>query len=148
MKKLLDLFPSDLQKAIKSRDMAKFMGIVEKMPVEEAKALVEAFEPVAAKLGLVLEPPKGPDTEKVLRDFEPLLQAITAIAKGKGDDNRKAQIEEGLSRLEKKGWHLSDAVRRIWNGERDPDALASDLDIDSACLVQRILELIDGKQEP
>ncbi len=145
MKKFLDLFPPDLQEAIKSGDMAKYMAIVEKMPLEQAKALVEVLEPVAAQLGLAPETPKGPDMEKVLRHFEPLLQAIADIAKGKGDDNRKAQIEEGLPGLEKKGWKLSDAVRRIWNGERDPAALVSALPPNSARLVRRILELIEGK---
>lgn len=39
-------------------------------------------------------------------------------------------------------WRITDAVQRIWAGERDWHALAEDLDRNSALLVLRVLETL------
>jgi hypothetical protein len=44
--------------------------------------------------------------------------------------------------LEKHGWHISDAVRRIWKGERDWQGLAEGLDLQSSLLILRVLETL------
>jgi len=43
------------------------------------------------------------------------------------------------SQLEERGWHIAEAVRRIWAGERDPAALTAGLDPGSTMLVLRVL---------
>ena len=37
---------------------------------------------------------------------------------------------------------MTDAVRRIWAGERDPAALTADVDPNSAQLIRHILDLL------
>jgi hypothetical protein len=82
----------------------------------------------------------GPEIEQVLRQFEPLLQGIAAVAKG--DDRPRAEIEARLSDMEEKGWMLRRPVERIWSGERDAVALTAGLDAQDSALVRRILELL------
>ena len=47
-----------------------------------------------------------------------------------------------LTDLETKGWRLSEAVQRIWDGERDETALTAGLDAQDTALVQRILQIL------
>ena len=79
--------------------------------------------------------------QEVLRNFEPLLQAIAEVARGNSES--RAQLEEMLQQLEENGWHIASAVERIWAGERDSDALTEGLDEQDAALVRRILELLE-----
>jgi hypothetical protein len=57
----------------------------------------------------------------MLKQFEPLLQAIVVVARG--DESQRHHVELFLPTLEAQDWHLSDAVQRIWAGERDVAAL-------------------------
>lgn len=85
--------------------------------------------------------PSGPDMSKVFENFAPLLHGIAAVARG--EEAQRAGIEELLPRLEEKGWQIADAVRRIWEGERDAAELTADIDGNSARLVERVLELLE-----
>jgi hypothetical protein len=83
--------------------------------------------------------------DEVMQQFEPLLQAIAAVARGEepdGDLNRAA-IEQLLPQLEENGWMLREPTQRIWAGERDGDSLTADLDAQDAQLVRRILALLE-----
>jgi len=82
----------------------------------------------------------GPDMAQVLHDFEPLLQGIATAVK---DEGLRARIESVLAILEQKGWRLTEAVHRIWAGERDAGALTAGIDGNSAQLVRRALELLE-----
>jgi len=68
------------------------------------------------------------------------LEAIAAVARGV--DGPRAQIEAMLPQLEENGWHLTDAVHRLWAGERDPTALTAGIDDQDAALVRHILQLL------
>jgi len=71
-------------------------------------------------------------------------QLIAAIAAAtKGDEQARKAVEARLLGLEANGWHIADATRRIWAGERDWDMLAEALDRQDALLVKRILETIE-----
>jgi hypothetical protein len=82
---------------------------------------------------------------ELLSDFEPLLQAVAAVARGEMEERQ--EIEELLPQLEENGWHIADAVRRVWAGERDAEALTAGIDPSSAALVRRVLELLEGSAE-
>jgi hypothetical protein len=84
----------------------------------------------------------GPDMAAVLEQFAPLLQAIADVARG--DDTSRAEIEQALPQLEQNGWMIADATRRIWAGERDAAALCEGIDPNSAMLVRRVLEVLEG----
>jgi uncharacterized membrane-anchored protein YhcB (DUF1043 family) len=62
---------------------------------------------------------------EILAQFEPLLQAIAAVARG--DQSKR---------------HIAEAARRIWAGEREPETLTARLDEQDAALVRRVLELL------
>jgi tetratricopeptide (TPR) repeat protein len=86
------------------------------------------------------ETPQPPSFDAILQQFEPLLQAIAAVAQG--DETDRAEIEAVLPQYEEKGWHIADATRRIWNGERNAAALSMNLDETDAALVRRMLALL------
>ncbi len=93
------------------------------MPPEESQAIVQQLQAA----GLIGVPePSGPDMNQVLQNFAPLLEAIAAVARG--DDGPREQIEAVLPQLEQNGWQLTDAVHRLWAGERDPEALTAGMD--------------------
>jgi hypothetical protein len=66
-------------------------------------------------------------------DFPLIVSAID-------DLEVRAQIEEGLPRLEAMGWHISEAFRRIWAGERDWHSLGENLRNEETLVVLRVLE--------
>ncbi len=88
----------------------------------------------------------GPDVAEILRDFDPLLRDIAAVAKGDGTDEdraeARAEIEQILSKLEEGNWGIAAPVQRIFAGQRDAAALTAELDEQDAALVSRILEYI------
>lgn len=79
--------------------------------------------------------------QKLLDDFEPLLQGIAEVARG--NEQLRAAIEGHLQALEEKGWKIAGAARRIWEGERDASALTDGLDEQDSALVRRILEILE-----
>ncbi len=117
----------------------KFRQLFDRLPRRAADgdaALAEVWKLVAG-----VEPSAGPDMSQVLRNFASVLQGIAAVARG--DDSARAEIESTLPQLEEKGWKLTGAVHRIWDGERDAEALSTGIDANSARLVERVLELIE-----
>jgi hypothetical protein len=105
------------------------------MTSEESRAITERLQ-TAGVIGVG----SSPDRNQVVQNFTPLLEAIAAVARG--DDGPRTQINAALPRLEENGWHLTDAVHRLWSGERDPAALTAGLDPNSAQLVRHILQLL------
>jgi DNA-directed RNA polymerase specialized sigma24 family protein len=85
--------------------------------------------------------PEGTTLDDVLREFEPLLQGIAAVARG--NDLYRPDIEAMFPFLEEHGWRITEAVRRIWAGERDWFSLMYGLDIQDSALLKRILDLIE-----
>jgi hypothetical protein len=82
----------------------------------------------------------GRQKAEALAKFEPTLQDIAAVARG--DQSKREEIEATLLKLEEKGWRIAEAARRIWAGERDPEALTAGLDEQDSALVRRVLELV------
>ncbi len=112
---------------------------LEALPAEERETTLEQLR----QGGLI---GTGPDIAEIVRDFDPLLRNIAAVAKGDGTDEERAEarakIEQDLAKLEEGNWHIVAPVRRIFAGERDPADLTADLDEQDAALVRRILEYI------
>ena len=100
---------------------------------------MEQMQSAMQQAGIDEPEPSGPDMNQVLQNFAPLLEAIAAVAQG--DDGPREQIEAMLPELEQKGWQLTDAVHRIWAGQRDADALTAGLDEQDAQLIRHILDL-------
>ena len=108
------------------------------LPEEEADAVLQQLRDADLIGGST-----GPDMEKLLEEFEPLLQAIVAAAT---DETRRAEVEPLVADREEKGWLLREPVRRIWAGERDAEVLTAGLDEQDTALVRRILELVQRSE--
>ena len=68
---------------------------------------------------------------------------ISAIVKAaKGDAQQRVAVEGALPLIEKQGWHIAEAVHRIWAGERDWHLLVEDLDRYDALFLLRVLETL------
>lgn len=72
-----------------------------------------------------------------------LIAAIAAAAQGNAA--ARQGVEELLPRLEGMNWQIAEATRRIWDGERDWQALVEELDSQDALLVKRVLEVLAGE---
>ncbi|HZU68781.1 MAG TPA: CHAT domain-containing protein [Ktedonobacteraceae bacterium] len=73
---------------------------------------------------------------------------IAAVATAMDNPDMRAVVEEALQRIEAKGWHITTAVHRIWEGERDWHLLAEGLDRQDALVVLRILETLTSSAGP
>ncbi|GAB4442826.1 MAG: hypothetical protein OHK0015_41960 [Chloroflexi bacterium OHK40] len=76
----------------------------------------------------------------------PLLLAVARVALGYQEP--QAQVEQALVQLEQSGWMLRGPVERMWEGERELDALTAELDEQDTALVERMLELIGERELP
>jgi len=81
------------------------------------------------------------EVDELLAQFDPLLRAIAAVAKG--ETTHRDQIEAALPELQANGWQLMTAVYRLWNGERDLAKLMAGLDLQDSLLMKRIVDLLD-----
>lgn len=133
--------PGPVREAIEAQDLEALKSALDSLPEEEATQVVEGLQR-GGVLGSEPSSPSGPDMEEVLRNFDPLLRDAAAVARG--DDASREQIEAALPGLEENGWRLTEAVQRIWAGEREAEALTADVDPNSALLIRRILQLIDA----
>jgi len=133
--------PPAVRAAIEARDQHAFQAALEALPPAQLETVVAQLQ----QAGIIGD--GASQAAQVMAQFEPLLQDIAAVARGEPDAPR-AEIEKFLQDLDAKGWQLLPAVRRIWNGEGDVEALAAGLDEMHAALIERILELIETPHAP
>lgn len=69
-----------------------------------------------------------------------LIKDCAAAALGNAET--RAAVEAALPQLEANGWRITTPLQRLWAGERDWQALAEDIDRNSALLVLRVLETL------
>jgi hypothetical protein len=135
MAEILAALPPTLRQALEQRDEAAFQQALEALPPAEQQAVLAALEQLMGGSG-------GGQTEQVVRQLEPLLRDIAAVAQG--DDAPRARVEAALEQLAQQRVYLQDATRRIWAGERDAAALTAGLDEMDSALVRRVLEVLEG----
>jgi tetratricopeptide (TPR) repeat protein len=69
-------------------------------------------------------------------------KTIWAIATAQSNPAVREKVEASLPEIEARGWHLADAVHRLWSGERDWEFLADELDGPEALVMQLVLEAL------
>ncbi len=139
---LLASLPPAVLGALERGDGAGLQFALDALPLAERNLVLERL----AAAG-VIAPLDGEDAdgrEEALRQFEPLLQGIAAVARG--DAGERAEVELALRDIERKGWRLRRAAERIWAGERRLDRLSEDLDDLDRAMVERILAILDEDQ--
>lgn len=102
------------------------------LPPAEAREVLARLEAAG-----VISTHAGKTPDELIRYFDPLLQAIVAVANG--NEVPRDQLEPVLTQLDGQGWMLSPAVHRIWEGERDEAALTQGIDPNSALLIRQLL---------
>ncbi|HEU4329099.1 MAG TPA: tetratricopeptide repeat protein [Roseiflexaceae bacterium] len=83
--------------------------------------------------------------DEAVQRFLPVLGDIALAALGSAE--ARAMAEEALEQMERDGWRITDATRRIWAGERDAAALTAGLDALDRSLVRQVLDLIAAGPE-
>lgn len=132
--------PAAVREAIEAGDFEALNAAMKRLPEEEEARVAQSL----GEAGVLRAAPaarSGPDMDQLLRNFDPLLRGIAVVARG--HDEPREEIEEALPKMEENGWRLTDAVHRIWKGERDAEVLTAEVDPNSAQLIRRILELIE-----
>ena len=77
----------------------------------------------------------------IQQQFVFLIAAIVAATGG--EEQAQALVKADFPQLEGQGWHIRAAVERIWGGERDWQALTTDLDGSEALLILLVLEALE-----
>ncbi|MCX7789529.1 MAG: tetratricopeptide repeat protein [Chloroflexaceae bacterium] len=135
---LLASLPPAVRGALERGDGAGLQVALDALPFAERNLVLERL----TAAGVIAPLDDDTDTrEEALRQFEPLLQGIAAVARG--DVGERAEVELALRDIERKGWRLRRAAERIWAGERSLDRLSEDLDDLDRALVERILAILD-----
>lgn len=130
--------PLSIQNALEAGDEEALKIALNELTPDEAETIVESL--IAAGV-ISLEPPDGGDSANPFQEFEPLLGAVAAVAKGAVE--LRPQIEEVLPSLEENGWKITGPIHRIWDGERDPETLVEGMDPEETELILQVLDLID-----
>jgi hypothetical protein len=130
--------PPAVLAALEKEDFAALSDALQELPPQEAEAILQRLE----ESGLVVRGQEAINVniERVLRQLDPLLKAVTAVAAG--EEGLRATVEAALAELEESGLELLDIVQLIWVGERDVNLLTADLDPISTAVVHRILTLL------
>jgi hypothetical protein len=133
---VLELLPGAVRQAALDRDIAGLRAALAALPPDAVPAVVGQLRDVG-----ILAGGEARTAEKaLLDDFAPLVADIVSVARG--DDTRRAIVEQVLSGLVEVGWQLRYPVAMLWDGERDPDVLARDLEDEEVILVRRMVELL------
>lgn len=139
---LLASLPPTVRGALERGDGAGLQVALDALPLTERNLALERLTDAGVVAPLDGEDADGRD--EALRQFEPLLQGIAAVARG--NVGERAEVELALRDIERKGWRLRRAAERIWAGERRLEQLTRELDSLDRALVERILAILDESQ--
>jgi hypothetical protein len=133
---------AEIAERVESVEGVHFQALFERLPRTEP----DGDAAIAAVWKRLPEEQRRQDETmtQILREHEPQLQAIAAGVK---DARLRGWIESGFAAFEQMGWHLTDAARRIWAGERDAESLTARIDTNSARLVRRVLEILEQREQ-
>ncbi|MBA3530806.1 MAG: hypothetical protein H0T73_02640 [Ardenticatenales bacterium] len=135
---MLDHLPPAVREALEAGNPHDLQAALSALPQGEAAVIVKELQDA----GVIAVQETDPlDMQRVLRQVEPLLRGIVAVARG--DEGPRPQIEALLADLEGKGWRLTKPVNRFWAGERDLDELTVGLDDSDSQVMWRIIQILD-----
>ncbi len=141
--------PLAVRAAIEQHDAAAFQCALDELPAEQAQQVVQQLEQAGIiGVGMVSDS----EFQEMLQEFDLLIRAIVDVARGDDLDvfirSQRSQVMEVLPRLDDAGYHLGEAVTRLWSGERRAAILTAGLDPSSTRLVKYILGLISAEKPP
>jgi tetratricopeptide (TPR) repeat protein len=128
--------PSPVRIALEYGNGAGLQDALDALPVAEQQVIYERLTAAG-----VISDASEEQANTAVQQFEPLLHAIAAVARG--DESERADVEIALEDLERKGWRVRRPVQKIWQGERRPGPLLYGLDPSDTALVQRVLNILE-----
>jgi hypothetical protein len=132
--------PAAVRAAIETHDAYAFQCALDDLTDEQAGQVLRQLE----SAGIIGPGPTSEaDFQEILREFDLLIQAIVAVARG--DEGQRSQVLAVLPSLDKAGYHLEQPVLLLWAGERQTMNLIKGLDSNSTRLVEHILGLVAGE---
>lgn len=84
--------------------------------------------------------------EQLLLNFQPVIAGVLAACQGDGP--ARARVEALFEPFRRGNWQIVEAIRRIWAGERDAEALTAEIDYNSRAIVLAILRQLGGEEAP
>ncbi|PMP80509.1 MAG: hypothetical protein C0184_09145 [Chloroflexus aggregans] len=129
--------PLAVRQALEQGDGALLQFAINTLPPDQQQMIIDRL----SAIGLISLAESAEDATHAVQQFEPLLQAIVAVARG--DESERPDVERALDDLERKGWRIRKAVRQIWQGERRRQRLTYGLDEVDTAIVHRILDLLN-----
>ncbi|ACL25696.1 hypothetical protein [Chloroflexus aggregans] len=130
--------PPAVRQALEQGDGALLQFAINTLPTDQQQMVIDRL----SAIGLISLAESAGDANHAVQQFEPLLQAIVAVARG--DESERPDVERALDDLERKGWRIRKAVRQIWQGERRRQRLTYGLDEVDTAIVHRILDLLNA----
>ncbi|NTV62642.1 MAG: tetratricopeptide repeat protein [Oscillochloris sp.] len=132
----LSSLPPAVRGALERGDAEGLQAAIDALPVAEQQLIFEQLSAAG-----IISDASPEQAEAAVKQFEPLLQAIAAVARG--DQSERGDVEAALVDLERKGWNIRRSVVKIWQGERHPGPLFYGLDPSDSALVQRVLDILE-----
>ncbi|MCC6615553.1 MAG: tetratricopeptide repeat protein [Anaerolineae bacterium] len=135
------------------QDRAIVLAILHRLGVAVPEVIPESL----AMAQTSVSPQQRETLAQVLAQFRPVIDGVAAATNG--NEAIKLQIEGLFEQFTKDGWQIAEPIRRIWTGERDPQALSVGLDDQDRAIVLAILhrlgvdvpafirELLDGSED-
>jgi len=77
------------------------------------------------------------DVTRLLSQFRGPIAGVVAACEG--NESAREQIKAQFESFQQNHWMISDPIRRIWAGERNPEALTADLDYQDRAIVLAML---------
>lgn len=127
--------PLAISQALASGDRDQLLAAMERLGPSEMEQTMRRLH----EAGIVDE--QALATLQALRALGALVQLVAAATLDPARD--RSTIERALADMEKSGWNLRQAIHRLWQGERDREALTTDLAGHEASLILRALDLIE-----
>ncbi len=128
--------PPTVRGALERGDGAALQSALDALPVAEQQQIYERLTAAG-----VISNADERQADTAVQQFEPLLQAVAAVARG--EQAERVDVEAALEDLERKGWRVRRPVQKIWQGERRPGPLLYGLDPSDTALVQRVLAILE-----
>ena len=126
---VLELLPPAVRQAALDRDIAGLKVALAALPPDAVSVVVGQLRDV----GILAGGEERSAEKALLDDFAPLVADIVSVARG--DEKRRALVEQVLAGLAEVGWQLRYPVTMLWGGERDAEVLTRDLEDEGLTLV-------------
>jgi hypothetical protein len=94
---LTSILPPELLAAFESGDKSQFAAALAQLSPQQ-QTLMEQMQSAMQQSGIEMPEPSRPDMDQVLQNFAPLLQAITAVARG--DDGPRDHVQLRVQLIE------------------------------------------------